>query len=364
VTDGEFECVSPYMDQCAWSADDRFLAINCNRTGTWQPYLLEIETGKATQLFALTEGTYRNVAIDPVHGDAYVAGDGRVFAIDLKSLRARAAVDWSQRVREPSKGKAGADAVVLNRDGTLLVHGATTAGGRHALLLAPTDGSNRFQTILIPKPGMEAAHSLFCPGDDNIISFQALPDHQNDAGEPLERRVAQWRIHRATGAMKPLVLVPPGFRAIHSLWGRSGDRFYFHRKTVPAWVPTALCSVNREGEDLRVHYETNEHRLGHCSPSPDERWLATDSQDPWENILMLVSLERNEQHMLCWPNSSIKKPRPHKRAPHLPPHTDTDVHPNFSPSGRFIAFNSDASGRSHVYVVPVGDLVNGVGNGV
>ena len=356
VTEGKFECVSPYMDQRAWSADERFLVINSNRTGAWQPYLLDIETGEARQLCELRKGCYRNVAIDPVHAEAYIAGDGKAFAVNLDDFRVRVAVDWGNVFGEDPEGKAGPDAVALNRDGTLLVRACKTPQGGDGLLIAPTDGSGEFEFVAIPRPGITAGHILFCPGDDNVLSFHAYPDRQNQCDQPAEHRTAQWRIDRRTGEMRPLVLVPPGFRAIHCVWGGSSNRLYFHRKSVPDWTPTALCSVDREGGDLRVHYETSKHRLGHCCPSPDEKWLATDSQDPGENILMLVHLERNEQHMLCWPNSSIKTSRPHKRAPDLPPHTDTDVHPNFSPAGKLIAYNSDISGRSQVYVVPVSDL--------
>src|ERR1044071_8992165 len=94
VTDGEFECVSPYMDRCAWSADDRWLVINSNRTGTWQPYLLDIESGAATQLCRLNRGVYRNVAVDPDRNEGYVAGDGKVFAVSMEDFSVRIAADW------------------------------------------------------------------------------------------------------------------------------------------------------------------------------------------------------------------------------------------------------------------------------
>jgi Tol biopolymer transport system component len=106
-----------------------------------------------------------------------------------------------------------------------------------------------------------------------------------------------------------------------------------------------------------VYYETSEWKLGHSASSPDEKWLVTDSQDIDENILMLVSTQRDEQHMLCWPNMSQKgSTRPHKRNPTLPPHTDTDTHPGWSATGRYVHYTSDISGRSQIYVVPVSDL--------
>jgi hypothetical protein len=123
------------------------------------------------------------------------------------------------------------------------------------------------------------------------------------------------------------------------------------------WVPTALCSVDREGGDLRVYHETSAHRLGHSCPSPDEQWIVTDSQDPGRNLLMLVSTQRDKQHVLCWPNTSIDPDAPGKRSDHLPPHDHRHTHPAFSPSGRFVHYTSDVSGRSQVYVVAVDDLV-------
>jgi len=160
----------------------------------------------------------------------------------------------------------------------------------------------------------------------------------------------------------PLVLMPPAYRATHCTWGRSGERVYFHRKTLPkhVWVPTALCSCDARGGDLRIYYEDAVHRLGHSQASPDERWIVTDSQDFDENLLMLVSTERDEQHILCWPNASIGSDRPDRRRPDLPPHTDRHTHPGFSFTGRYVHYTSDVSGRSQVYVVPVGDLT-GVG---
>jgi hypothetical protein len=202
--------------------------------------------------------------------------------------------------------------------------------------------------------GVLPGHILFCPGDDNIISTHNYPDRQNNAQLAPHDRMAQWRIERDSGVMKPLVLMPPGFRATHCTWGASGDRFYFHRKTVGTWVPTALCSVNREGEDLQVHYETNEWKLGHSAASPNEKWIVTDSQDVDENILMLARADGQEQRMLCWPNMSQKpSTRPDKRSTLLPPHTDRDTHPGFSSTGKYVHYTSDISGRSQIYVVPV-----------
>lgn len=352
VTDGEFECVAPYMDVRAWTSDDRYLIFACNRTGTWQPYALEVETGETRQLCNV-DGNFRSIALDPVHSEVYCQDENRVLAVHIETGETRLVVDynlWHSAAGDFGGGKGRTP--VLNRDGTLIA--ATADNG---FIIAPTDGSNEFEVLPVPRDDLAPGHILFCPGDDHILSFHGYPDRQNDNNESPQNRVAQWRIERRSGEIKPLVLVPPGYRAIHSLWGASGTRFYFHRKTVPGWTPTALCSVNREGEDERIYYETNLYKLGHCAPSPDEKWLVTDSQDPDENILMLASTQRDEQHMLCWPNMSVRSARPHRRSPDLPPHTDTDTHPGFSSTGRYVHYTSDTSGRSQIYVVPVDDVL-------
>jgi oligogalacturonide lyase len=356
VTDGEFECVAPYMDKCAWSQDERYLVFTSNRSGSWQPYRLDVESGEATQLTEVQNGNFRSVVVDPIHGEAYCQDGSRFVAVHLVSLESRMALDVSRCIG-PQEGVGKGTALALNREGTLAVLSHRLPDGRGALIVVPTDGSNECEILRLPRDDVYPGHELFCPGDDNIISFHGYPDRQNRPNPVPELRAAQWRFERSTRRMTPLVWMPEGFRATHCLWGASGTRFYFHRKSVPAWVPTALGSVDRGGGDLRVYYETTEHRLGHSCPSPDERWIVSDSQDPDRNILLLVRLDGGESEILCWPNASIGSNRPDRRLPHLPPHTDRHTHPGFSPTGRYVHYTSDVSGRSQVYVVPVAQCV-------
>ena len=360
VTDGEWECAAPYMDIMAWSAGDRELVFMCNRLGSWQPYALELATGRARQLWHAGGTGARGVAIAARTDEAYCHDGARMMAVRLDALVARVAVDFGAAAGPAPKGHAAA----LNGAGTEIVTSLRTPDGTPALLFCRTDGSGRRELRPLPAatdfpdwPNFTPGHEAFCPTDDALVSFCGSPDRQNDGTLRPAHRPREWRFDRRTGEARPLVLMPPGFRATHCLWGASGQRFYFHRKTVPTWTPTALCSVNRDGGDLRVYHETSAHRLGHSAPSPDERWLVTDSQDPDRNILMLVSTQTGATHLLCWPNMSINSGRPDRRLPHLPAHTDRHPHPGFSRSGRLVHYTSDVSGRSQVYIVPIGDLV-------
>jgi hypothetical protein len=353
VTDGEFECVAPYMEIRAWTADDRYLIFTCNRTGTWQPYRLELATGQAAQLANVRNGNFRSIALSPSTSEVFCESGPTFVAVNIETLESRVPVDYTRFFGANPKGGGKGRTPVLNRDGSLIMTTWLQPNGRGAFVIAPTDGSDEFEIVEFPHDDMLPGHEQFCPGDDDVISFCTIPDRQNAPTETPERRAREWRMSRRTREAKPLVLMPPGFRATHCVWGATGERFYFHRKTVPTWVPTALCSVNRDAGDLRVYHETSAHKLGHSAISPDEKWIATDSQDFDRNILMLASTERDEQRLLCWPNTSIGSGRPDKRAAHLPPHTDRHTHPGFSATGRYVHYTSDASGRSQVYVVEV-----------
>ena len=102
VTSGEGESVSPYMDCVAWSSDDRFLVVNCNRTGSWQPYRLEIDTGEMVQLCQVELGAYRSVALALGNDTAYCADGARVWAVELDTLAVREAVCCAGRTRPSS----------------------------------------------------------------------------------------------------------------------------------------------------------------------------------------------------------------------------------------------------------------------
>lgn len=369
VTDGEFECVPPYMHSCTWNAEDRYLVFMCNRDGTWQPCALTLATGEARQLCRVDKAGFYSVSVDPLANEAYCFDHRRVIGVDLDTLEPRAVADFGQHLDESD---SGGRRPVISHDGKFVLSPLRAKEGPSSLLVATTDGSNEIQVVpLLPEnivaPGggrpeselfLRPGHEQFCPGDSNVVSFQNADDRQNDADEEPARRVREWRIRRDTDEITPLVFMPPGQRGTHCIWGLSGERFYFHRKTVPGWVPTALCSVDREGGDLRVYHETSDHKLGHCCASPDEKWLVSDSQDDAENILLLVNLTRDEQHLLCWPNASINSDRPDKRSADLPPHKHRHPHPAFSRTGRYISYGSDITGRTQVYVVDVGDLVD------
>jgi hypothetical protein len=61
-------------------------------------------------------------------------------------------------------------------------------------------------------------HPLFCPADDDLVSFVPLPDTQNNMELPQEERARAWRLQLSTGEIQPIIMAPKGFRATHESW--------------------------------------------------------------------------------------------------------------------------------------------------
>ncbi len=355
ITSGPGESVAPYMEAAKWSPDERFLFFMANRTGAWQPYRLELATGQLVRLAQVDGALYRSLAYEPNRNEVYVEQRGTFLAIDAASLAVRLAADFRPWLGDGVSGKGRA--ATLSGDGSRCAISCRDHDGWPIVVIMETNGSNRHQVIRLQRNDFAVGHLQFNPTDNHYLSACSDRDRQNHPDEKPFLRAREYHLDTRTGSIEPLVLMPPGFRATHCVWGASGKRLYFHRKTVPTWTPTALCSVDTAGQDLRVHYETNVYKLGHCHPDPQENWLVADSQDPDENILMLAHLHRERHTMVCWPNMSINSNRPDERSPDLPAHNDRHTHPAFSPRGNYIVYTSDITGRSQVYVAPVADLV-------
>jgi Tol biopolymer transport system component len=192
------------------------------------------------------------------------------------------------------------------------------------------------------------SHPLINPEDPEVISYVPGPDTQNDMTLPMEQRARSWKVDLREGTDGQFLTMPYGFRATHESWSYDGERFFFFRKTRPGWRPAAICSQDKNGNDFKLHYESDTIKLGHGIASRDGRWFISDCQEPVENELVLVSLQTGEGQVLCFPNSSVDGG--HAERAH--------VHPSFSPKGNYICFTSDRTGVSQVYVVPVKDLTH------
>ena len=178
--------------------------------------------------------------------------------------------------------------------------GSFTNDGRYTLAYVSNDTLKAiYRTNLESGENLEVhrhregkiSHPLLNPEDPDVITYVPGPDTQNDMSLPMDQRARSWKVDQSSGTDQQFLTMPYGFRATHESWSNDGNRFYFFRKTRPGWRPVAICSMSKDGDDMKVHYESDTIRLGHGVSSRDGRWFVADSQEPNKNELVLVNLE-------------------------------------------------------------------------
>jgi len=335
--------VACYFERQAFTSDEKFMIYASRSSGVWRLNRMDLETGV---IRAITpEG--RRVMDD----DYTVMPDGqRVCYLDGWKLYAT----YVESMKED---------LLFDYTGLLpdqpIYTGSFTNDGKYTLVYVRGDKTGGALTaiyrtnlhtgeikVVHEQPGGKITHPLINPENPEVITYVPGPDTQNDMSLPMEQRARSWKADMEAGTDLQYLTVPYGFRATHESWSHDGERFFFFRKTRPGWRPVAICSLDKNGEDIQVYYENDTIRLGHGTASRDGRWFISDSQEPGKNELVLVNLESGEAEVLCWPNSSVDGG--HDARAH--------VHPSFSPGGNYVCFTSDYTGVSQVYVVPVGDL--------
>ena len=332
-------CISPYMYCKGLSGDERYIIFASDRTGKFELYRLEIESGETVQL---TEGRSKDPRrkvefnVHPDGREVFYPDGKTLFAVDIETTQERLVADcagkpWETLRDEPS----------FSPDGRKVVCAYDHKRGGSGVTMAYVKGSS-FEDLYRFDRRLSCVQ--ICPGDASIISFAASLDHQNIPYLPDHERARAWKLDLKTGKASPFLVVPPGFRATHEYWGPKGRRLYFHKKKVykkkvPLGMPTSIASISVDGGDMREHFSSETRKLGHSCIDPDEKKIVTDVQDPEGNELIAIDLNTGTSKILCWPNSSLKNS--------LTGH----VHPSFGFSGEKLLYTSDATGKAQVYMV-------------
>lgn len=343
VSSDSAPAVACYFEGQAFTGDEHFVVYASRKDGTWRLYRMELSTGLSMPVTP----PGREVMED----DYTMMPDGkRVSYLDGWQLLAAGVESGEEEVLFDFEGRLPV---------TPLFSGSYTSDGRYTLVYVRGDRQDTDRTVIyrvdlhhgdleevFNKPACKITHPLLNPADPEVITYVPGPDTQNDMSLPMEKRARSWKIDLREGTDRQFLTAPYGYRATHESWSHDGERFFFFRKTRPGWSPVAICSQDREGGDLRVHYQSDSIKLGHGTVSRDGRWFISDSQEPEINALVLIDLEQSRAQVLCMPNSSVDGG--HSARAH--------VHPSFSPAGAYVVFTSDRTGTSQVYVAPVGDL--------
>jgi len=341
MTNGEFPAVACYFDRLAFTGDERYLVYSTMRTGKWMLHRADLETGMEEPL---------TFAERDIQGDDYtVMPDGKrvsymdgwvLYATDVESGEEEILFDFTGRLPDLPR-----------------FSGSFTNDGRYTLVSVSNDTlkaiyrtdleTGEVREVVRRREG-NISHPLINPEDPGVFTYVPGPDTQNDMTLPMEKRARTWKVDLHAGTQRQFLTVPYGFRATHESWTHDGTRFFFFKKTRPGWTPAAICSIDKAGGDLKIHYESDTIKLGHGITSRDGKWFISDCQEPGTNELVLVNMETGEGKILCFPNSSGDGG--HEAHAH--------VHPSFSPGGNYVCYTSDRTGIPQVYVAPVGDITN------
>ncbi len=332
-----------YFEAQPFTSDDRYLVYASRRSGEMQLYRVDLKTEEHAQI---TEGK----GVLSMSYSIYPDGRTVIYQQGTRLVRTEVAsgqVTWALDLA--SILPPGAESVRTGRtyssDGrytavgySLPSSGAASQGG-----IALVDlGHGKLHGTIANNTGT-GGHLLICPGDPLLVTFVKQPDEQNQMDLPPERRARTMLANFRTGEIRPFLTMPTGFRATHEYWDAQGVRFYYHKKSVPGWVPTSICSVRRNGNGEQTHFTHETLKLGHSMISRDGRFIVSDVQEPDNNPLVYIDLRFGTSKILCWPDSTVKEG--HAQQAH--------VHPSISPSGKFVAYTSNKGGSPQVYVVPL-----------
>lgn len=335
-------CLATYMYHQAMACNDRYLCFASDRTGTFESYRLELATGRVVRLtsrrFPSVDDPFHDVAttVHPNDRELLYRDGTRLMAVDVERGTTRLFTTARNGWRTISLGS-------LACGGERVACSFTDGEGRVGIAVAEAGGA--LKPVYRAPEGARVSHVLCVPGEGGrIVSFNPLPDAQEDSARPDAERARTCCLDTQTGRTWPLLVMPLGQRATHEYWARDADgqvRLFYHRKTVPTWTPAAVESIDVSGGDRRVDYESAERPLGHSCLSPDGRTIVSDVQEQGRNELIRIDVSTGQGEVLCWPNASNAGGNM------------THVHPSFSRSGRHLVYTSDAGGTNAVYVLRV-----------
>ena len=333
MTAGKASSHSPYMYARAFSHNEKYLLASSDRTGLFQMYRIDIETGEAVQLTDVEHYENMGLVVEHTGKEVYYVAGKQVRAVEIESGEERIITDLSGLHQdEPLYPRP-----CIRCDGKVVFLPYKRKDGRMCLAMADASGSKPETVYVFPFD--KVSHPLCHPTDQDVITF-VPPDRQNEFSLPPELRARAWKLNLATEEAEPFLVAPTGFRATHEYWAPDGSRLYFHVKGVPDWFPASIASMDKAGGEWQTHITSDSIKLGHSAINRSQTHIVGDSQQAGSNELVLLDLATSEYEVLCWPNASG---RPH------PNH----VHPNFSPSGNYVIYTSDVTGSAQVYLVPL-----------
>jgi len=118
-------------------------------------------------------------------------------------------------------------------------------------------------------------------------------------------------------------------------WSPDGQQIYFTSNANGPWGIFVKAADGSGEEQPVVRFEKGQFDAAFLAASPDGKYLAYVTSDPATKLdIYIVAL------------AGDRKPQPFLRSP------ASETAPAFSPDGRWLAYESDRSGRNEIYVTP------------
>jgi hypothetical protein len=331
-----------YFLQSSFLPGDRSLFFSSNRTGDWQLFEVSIASREVRQLTAGAPIHPFSPAYDLRRAEIVFTCGGSIHAVDPVTLAERLIVDLpGAQLGEPS----------LSADGEWLT-AAFKRGSAQGLVVARLDGS-ALQTIPFPRT---VIHPQFHPLEPEWIEF---------AGDPAPR---MHRVRRDGTGLECLYEHTNDEFVVHETFlGRTGDLVF------TVW-PFRLCRMDWTTREISVIVE---HNCWHIAPDRAGRRVLFDTNHPDRGI-QIVDVASGTVQEICESRSSnggsqwklsryalaadfaAARSAAQQNLSWMEAGVDTvygpqwtHPHPSWSLDETRIAFASDRTGRTQVYIADV-----------
>ncbi len=308
--------------------DDKTYLFISNRSGSYNIFAADAETGVITQLTDCARLSVYSVVAATNTRECYFVAGNEVRAVNVDTLNERLLA----RFDGPASG------LDINTKGTLLVT-SITKDSQQTIMLVHTDGTGSEEIYTPPRSSMIYQ---FCPIDDNIIEY----------ADGIDQRM--WILKVKQKKEYPLYLHDRNQWITHESWLGGTDKMIFTH-----W-PYALKIIDKDEQKASILAKFN---VWHASSRKDGSLIVCDTTCP-DIGLQLIDPKTGKHKTLCYPNSSnagtqwkFDTPATGKTNKYTYGPQWTHPHPSFTSNGKKVVYTSDCTGHSQVYVVDVPEKI-------
>jgi oligogalacturonide lyase len=336
VTDGPAISHPSYFLQSSFFPGGESMFFTSYRTGSPQLFEISLNTGETRQLTRGQPIHPFSAALHPGFRELVLARSGTLWAVDLATLSERL-------IAEIAGGQLGECSISC--DGEWLT-AAYKRGSECGLVVASFDGSTG-HTIPFPRT---VIHPQFHPLDPEWIEF---------SGDPAPR---MHRVRRDGSGMECLYHHGNDVFVVHETFlGSTGDLVF------TIW-PRALCRMDWTTRQIRT---ITDYKAWHIAPDKRGERVLCDTNHP-DKGLQLIDVSTGERQPICltessnqgsqWRKSSYALAEDFANARNTLSWMEnaadtvygpqwTHPHPSWSLEETKVAFASDRTGVTQVYVV-------------